>query len=160
MAKKKGESTKKTKYKVGLVFAIRLPNGRFAYAKVFNDLDLGIYDFLSDKIEPLERVVRRKFSFFTSAASAVVKAFPVVGEQPFQDEEAAWAPPMASGVWPGLPLEDGVLHIDHKGERRRATPKEAAGLDIRGFSQRQDQLVNKVFDRLVEGNHAMYRIKP
>jgi hypothetical protein len=158
MAKKK-KSTKQA-YKVGQIVAIRLPDRRFAYAKVFNDFDLGVYDFLSAEIEPMARVVRHKFSFFNAVTDRAIKSgtFLVIGEQPFPDEESAWAPPMASGIFPDDPGV-GVLHIDHKGiSRRAATPKEAAGMDVRSFSQRPELFVGQIVDRLVKGNHDNYRV--
>jgi hypothetical protein len=158
MAKKKKSA--KQEYKVGQIVAIPLPDERFAYAKVFNDFDLGVYDFLSDEIEPLARIVRHKFSFFDAVTDRAIKSgtFLVIGEQPFPNEESAWAPPMASGVFPGDPGV-GVLHIDHKGISRRVTsPKEAAGMDVRSFNQRPELFVNEIVDRLVNGNHHKYRI--
>src|SRR5216683_2727187 len=50
----------KPKYKVGAVVAVPLPDGRFAFAKVFRDTDLGVYDFVSKKIEPLRDVIGHK----------------------------------------------------------------------------------------------------
>jgi immunity protein 26 of polymorphic toxin system len=158
MAKKK-EPSKRQKYKVGQIVAIPLPDRKFAYAKVFNDFDLGVYDFLSDKIESLERVVKHKFAYFNAVTDRAIKsgAFLVIGEQPFPDEESAWAPPMASGIYPDDP-DVGVLHIAHKGISRRATPKEAAGMDVRDFSQRPELFVEDIVDRLVKGNHHKYRL--
>jgi len=152
-------SPKRQKYKVGQIVAIPLPNQKFAYAKVFNGFDLGVYDLLSEKIEPVERVVKNKFSYFNSVTDKAIKGgtFLVIGEQPFPDEESAWAPPMATGVFPGDPDMD-ALQIVHKGIARRATPKEAAGMDIRDFSPRPEIFVRDVVDRLVNGNHQKYRI--
>lgn len=157
MAEKKVSS--KQKYKVGQIVAIPLPDDKFAYAKVFNSFDLGVYDFLSDEIEPIERVVKNKFSYFNSVTDRAIKGgtFLVIGEQPFADEESAWAPPMASGIFPGDPDME-TLHIDHKGASRRATPQEAAGMDIRDFSQRPELFVRDIVDRLVNGNHQDYRV--
>ena len=150
----------KQKYKVGQIVAIPLPNGKFAYAKVFNDLDLGVYDFLSDKIEPLERVVKKKFLYFSGVTDRAIKGgtFLVIGDQQFLDEESAWAPPMASGVFPGDSDMD-TLHIDHKGVSLKATPAQAAGLDIRSFSPQPEVFVRRVIDRIVNGNNQKYRVK-
>jgi len=158
MAKRNG-SSKRQKYKVGQIVAIPLPDHRFAYAKVFNGFDLGVYDFLTDEIEPVERVVKHKFLYFNAVTDRAIKGgtFLVIGEQPFPDEESAWAPPMATGVFPGNPRV-GVLHIVHKGTMRGATPQEAAGLDVRDFSHRPDLFVTDIVDRLVKGNNRKYRV--
>ena len=156
---KSSDTPKKQRYKVGQVVAIPLPDGRFAYAKVFNDFDLGVYDLVTDAVEPLERVVGHAFSYFNAVTDRAIKsgAFTVIGDAPFSDEESAWAPPMASGVFPEDPGV-GVLHIDHKGESRRATPQEAAGMDVRDFSQRPELFVRDIVDRVVSGNHHKYRV--
>jgi hypothetical protein len=159
MAKKKAPS-KRQQYKVGQIVAIPLPDHKFAYAKVFNEFDLGVYDFLSDEIEPLSHVVKKKILYFNGVTDRAIKdgTFIVIGEEPFPDEESAWAPPMASGVFPG---DDDLrtLHIDHKGVSRKATPQEAAGMYIRGFFPRPEIFVKRVVDRLVNGNNRKYRVK-
>ena len=159
MAKKKDTSKRQT-YKVGQIVAIPLPDQRFAYGKVFNNFDIGVYDFVSDELEPMERVVKKKFLYFSGVTDRAVKdgTFLVIGEEPFPDEESAWAPPMASGVFPG-DSDMSTLRIDHKGNSRSATPEEAAGLYIRGFFPRPEIFVNRIVDRLVNGNNQKYRIK-
>lgn len=160
MAKSK-EPSRKQKYKVGQIVAIPLPDKRFAYGKVFNDLDVGVYDFLSDEIETIKRVVKNKFLFYSVVTDRAIKsgAFIVIGEQPFSDEESAWAPAMAAGIFP----EDqtvGVLHIAHKGEFLGAAPEQAAGKDIRVFCQEPELFVELVVDRLVNRNNRKYRYVP
>jgi hypothetical protein len=158
MAQKKAST--KQKYKVGQIVAIRLPGRKFAYAKVFKGFDLGVYDFLSDEIAPVEQVVKKKFAYFNAVTDRAIKsgAFIVIGEQPFPDEDSAWAPPMAGGVFPEDDNMD-TLHIEHKGEILDAEPKEAAGMYIRMFSHRPELFVEEIVDRLVKGNNRKYRLK-
>jgi len=158
---KKKEPSNRQKYKVGQIVAIPLPDGRFAYGKVFKDFDIGIYDFLSDDIEPIDGVVNREFLFHNAVTDRAITggAFIVIGEQPFPDEESAWAAPMATGIFPGDPGV-GVLHIAHKGEMWPATPEQAAGMDIRDFSQEPELFVELVVDRLVNRNQRGYRYMP
>jgi len=160
MAKSK-ETSKKQKYKVGQIVAIPLPDKRFAYGKVFNDLDVGVHDFLSDDVVPVERVVKKNILFYSVVTDRAIKngAFTVIGEQPFPDEESAWAPAMAAGIFP----EDqsvGMLHIAHKGNFLPATPDQAAGMDIRVFCQEPELFVELVIDRLVDRNNRKYRYGP
>jgi len=148
----------KQKYKVGQIVAIPLPDKRFAYGKVFNDFDVGVYDFLSDEIEPIERVVKNKILFYSAVTDRAIKsgAFTVIGEQPFPDEESAWAPAMAAGIFP----EDhsiGMLHITHKGQYLPASPDQAAGMDICVLCQEPELFVELVVDRLVNRNNRKYR---
>jgi hypothetical protein len=158
MVKKSKESPKKQKYKVGLIVAIPLPDKRFAYGKVFNDLDVGIYDFMSDEIESVEHVVKKRILFFNAVTDRAIKngTFIVIGEQPFPNEETAWAPAMAMGIFP----EDhsvGMLHIAHKGNFLAATPKQADGMDIRVFCQEPELFVELVIERLIDRNNSKYR---
>jgi Immunity protein 26 len=160
MAMKK-ESSKKQKYKVGQIVAIPLPDHRFAYAKVFKDFDLGVYDYLSDEIESVERVVKNKILFYSAVTDRAIKsgAFSVIGEQPFPDEESAWAPAMAAGIFP----EDhsiGMLHITHKGQYLPASPDQAAGMDICVLCQEPELFVELVVDRVVKRNNRKYRYGP
>ena len=155
------EPSKKQKYKVGQIVAIPLPDKRFAYGKVFNDLDVGVYDFLSDEIEPVERVVKKKILFYSAVTDRAIKngAFTIIGEQPFPDEESAWAPAMAAGIFP----EDhsvGMLHITHKGHYLPASPDQVAGMDICVLCQEPELFVELVVDRLVNQNNSKYRYGP
>jgi Immunity protein 26 len=155
------QTLKKQPYKVGQILAIPLPDGRYAYGKVFNDLDVGVYDFLSDGIETVDKVVKSKILFYNGLSSRVVKNgdFPVIGVQTFADEESAWAPPMVMGI-NVHDHSDGNLNIAHKGDLQGASQDEAKGLEIRFLCQRADLFVNLVVDRLVNKNHRKYRYMP
>jgi hypothetical protein len=158
MTKKKGTR----KYSIGSIVAVPLPDGRYAFAKVFKDMALGVYDFLSDKIPPASEVAKRKIAFYHSVTDASIKSgeWPIIGEEPFPDEDSAWAPPRAMGPIPGLPLDPVVLRIEHRGVARRATIAEATGLDISLLSPRPELFVEVVIDRLVHGQHDKYRVTP
>lgn len=158
---KSKETSKKQKYKVGQIVAIPLPDGTFAYGKVFNNLAVGVYDYLSAGIDPVERVVNHKILFFSAVTDRAITygAFTVIGEQPFPDEDSAWAPAMAAGIFP----EDhsiGMLHITHKGHYLPATPDQARGMGICVLCQSPELFVELVVDRLVSGNNRKYRYGP
>lgn len=155
------KSGTRSKYEIGSVLAIPLPDGRFAFAKVHKDFELGIYDFLAEEIRPLEDVTKHRIAFFQAATDAPIKsgAWPIIGVEPFPDEAHAWAPPKAVGVMPGLRINPGVLQILEKGALRRATPAEVAGLDMASFCQQPELLVNVVVDRLINGRNDRYRVQ-
>jgi hypothetical protein len=157
MAKKK-----KCKYKIGSIVAVPLPDGRFAFAKIFADYDFGVYSFLSKKIEPLERILAHKFAFFYSATdSAVVSGeWPIVGEEPFPDEDSSWGPPKAGGVLPQDGLGVSSPQLKHKGKARTAKIEELVGLDIDFFEQDPEMFVEMLVDRLIKGDHSTYRVQP
>lgn len=150
MAKKK-----RYRCKVGSIIAIPLPGGKFAFAKVFNDLDFGVYSLLSEKIEPIEKIVEHEITFFQSATdSAVVSGnWPIVGKEPFSDEESAWGPPRATGTLPSNPM------TYHKGERKSARIEDVIGFDIEKFCQRPELFVAILVNRLIKGDHSKYRVQ-
>jgi immunity protein 26 of polymorphic toxin system len=169
MATSKTRGNPKSKLKVrkqrfgpGTVIAIPLPKGRFAYAKLHNDHDFGIYDFLSKEIEPLEKVIAHDFAFFYAGTDDAIKsgAWPIVGEQPFTNKEAAWGPPRVGGVLPqdnpGMP--PGPL-LFHKGKTRPAKLADVIGLDVELFFAVPEGLTDIIQDRLIKGKHDGYKVK-
>jgi hypothetical protein len=114
----------------------------------------------SQVIEPVEKVVARKMAFYASAVTSPIRSgtWPVIGEHPFADEDSAWGPPQATGVWPGEKVDPLAVKIYEKGKLRRATPREVAGMEIQLFCQRPELFVEIVVDRLVKGNHRKYRV--
>jgi hypothetical protein len=158
---KSSEPSKRQKYKVGQIVAIPLADGRFAYGKVFNNLAVGVYDFLSEVLEPVERVVTHTILLYSAVTDRAIKsgAFTVIGEQPFPDEESAWAPAMAAGIFPD-DHNIGMLHITHKGQYLPASPDQAAGMDICVLCQEPELFVELVVDRLVNLNNRKYRYGP
>lgn len=153
---------KRHKYKVGHIVAIPLPDGRFAFAKVFNDHDFGVYGLVSEKIEPVEKIVEHQIVFFKAATdSAVISGeWPIVGEEPFPDEESAWAPPQAAGNLPQDNLGVPSPMRYHKGKMKSARIEDLTGLDRFAFSQRPELFIEVLVDRLIKGNHFKYRVQP
>ena len=157
MTKKKARH----KYSVGSIIAVPLPGRRYAFAKVFKNMALGVYDLVSKKVEPVSEVTKHKISFYQSATDEPIRSgeWPIIGEEPFADDESAWAPPRAVGPIPGLPVDPYVLRIEHRGEYRKATLAQAAGLDISMLAHEPDLFIDVLMDRLVRGDHDKYRVK-
>ena len=158
MAKKKVSH----KYKPGLIVAIPLPDGRYAFAKLFKDFDLGVYSLVSDKIETVENIVKHDLTFFQAATDSAIKSgeWPIVGEELFSDEDSSWGPPRAAGILP----QDEMGYLDpqlsYKGSERPAKLRELIGLDIESFCQRPELFIQVVVDRLIKGDHTKYRVQP
>ena len=155
------KSTKKVEYKLGAIVAVPLPGGQFAYAKVHQDLDFGVYDFVSNEIVPIAEVLKHEIAFFQAATDEPIKSgeWPIIGDETFPDEESAWGPPRAVVFPPGAPLESADLKISHKDVLRRATAAEVKGLDFGTFAQESELLVRILVDRLIHGKHEGYRVK-
>src|SRR4051812_2656797 len=118
---------RKSKYQIGAIVAVPLPGGKYAFAKIYKDLHLAVYDLVSNKIESFEDVISHKISFFLAVTDRPIKSgdWPVIGQQPFPDEESSWAPPMVVGTFPGMEVDPTRLKITHKGTGRLAKPGEA-----------------------------------
>ena len=59
------------KYHDGSVIAIPIPDGKFAFAKVFKDFEFGVYDFVAKEIKPLEDVTKHSIAFFQATTDAL-----------------------------------------------------------------------------------------
>lgn len=156
MVKKSG----KQKLKLGTIVAIPLPSRKFAFAKLFKGLNFGVYDFVSSKIEPVDDVTNHKIAFFQPAVDSAVKSgkWPIIGEEPFPDEDSAWGPPKAAGIFAGQKIDPLKIRITHKDMLRPATPKDIAGLDIDFLVEAPDDLVEIIVDRLIKGEHEKYQV--
>lgn len=153
----------KQKYVVGSIIAIPLTNGKFAYAKIFNGTDFGVYGIISDGILPLSSVISSSIVIYQSSTDSAIKTgeWKVIGEEPFIDPESAWAPPQATfyvretNEWTVF----GKPHIYHKGKERMATLEEVRGLDIMSVCHRPELLVEIIIDRVINGNHEEYKVR-
>jgi hypothetical protein len=110
--------------KVGDIFQISLPDGRFAYGRVFRDASVGIYQKISDSHAgpPFESA----FAFVVGLYDDVLKSglWPIVGHESFESEEDEWPKPAF--------IEDvisGAYSIYHKGEIHPSSKTECQGLE-------------------------------
>jgi Immunity protein 26 len=153
----------KQKYVLGSIIAIPLPNGKFAYAKIFEDCDFGVYGIISDGILPLSEVIASNIVIYQASTDSAIKngEWKVIGEEPFIDPEDAWAPPKAT-FYDEETNEWTVFnkpHIYHKGKTRMATLEEVRGLDIMSACNRPELLVEIIIDRVINGNHKEYKVR-
>jgi hypothetical protein len=141
MAKKR---TKRYRYKLGDVIAIPLPDERFAYARVYNDPVFGIYDILTDSRADVADVIARDVVFWPGwnvdlCAKVSSGEWPIIGEHPFEDDEAKWPPPQRN-FW-----GDGIYY---RGELRPATREETAGMDVVTMYLTPEQLTTAIIEKL------------
>lgn len=111
--------------KVGDVFEIPLPDGRFAYGRIYRDASIGIYREVSEKPKS-PRIGSRDFLFTVGMYSDVpsINNWPKVGKDPFPTTESEWPPPMFV-----RDVISGSYQIYHKGTFRDADPGEASDLE-------------------------------
>lgn len=153
----------KIKYKPGDIVTVPLPEARFAYARIYEDHTFGIFALWSAKPEPLAQIVTHPIAFFVSGTDSAIKdgTWPVIGHVPFQDAEASFPPPVAicydydDNTWTmGRPM------VTHKGTEKFVTAKEVVGLDRLLFCHKPALVAATIVDRLIDGNHAYYKVRP
>jgi len=115
---------KKIKPKVGDVVQIPLPDGTYAYGRIFKETALAVYKQRSKK--PNTPPASEDYQFVVGFNGGAVENgdWPVVEHRPFPDEESSWQPPKY--------IKDrisGKYEIYHKGQIRPATEEQCKGLE-------------------------------
>lgn len=138
----------RTRPKVGDIFQVPLPDGRFAYGKVFRDASVGIYRKIFDK--PTEPPIRSRFAFIVGLYDDILKSgvWPIVGHEPFASEEGSWPPPNYI-----KDIISGEYSIYHKGEIRPSTKAECRGLEEAAVWD-----IHHVVDRIMGGGKVRRRV--
>ncbi len=160
------------KVPLGAIIAIPLGAKQFAFAKVYRDGAYGVYDFVSPRIVPIEAIQVHAFAFFTVGTDLAIKrgTWPIIGHEPFPNDDGAWAPAMATGMEVAFisngdysafkrdqPVQAAMMY---QGEFRNCTLDEVIGLDIWELAHKPELLVEIIVDRLVRGHHARHRVMP
>lgn len=116
---------KRKRIKIGDVYAIPLPNGKYAFGRIFKDAGIGIYKYIGESIEDIPK--DEEYQFIVGVYEYVLKSgdWTVVENRPFKSDDEAFPPPAC--------INDslsGKHSIYHKGEIRNATKSECEGLEI------------------------------
>lgn len=116
---------KKRKPQVGDVFQVALPNGRYAYGRVFKDATVGIYSQITDAPNAAP-IGSRDFLFHVGIYDDVLRSgeWPVIGHDPFGSGESAWPP----ARYIKDPIS-GEYSIYFKGEIRPAAAEDCASME-------------------------------
>ncbi len=108
----------------GSVIQVPLPDGRFAYARVYRDATVCFYRYAT-RLPGEPPLGLRDFAFCVGVYDDVVASWEVVGVDSFSpDEDNGWPP--ASGVKDPI---SGSWRIYHRGAMRAATEDEARDLE-------------------------------
>jgi hypothetical protein len=154
---------KRQKYNLGSIIAIPLPEGKFAFAKIYRDQDFAIFDLVLEHIPDATVVINTPILFFHAGTHDAIKKglWPVIGEQPFAEQEEAWGPPKATcyrratNEW----TMGGIPRIDHKGQMWTATLEQVQGMEIMKVSPTVEGFVWTIVGRLINGNHEEYKVR-
>ena len=107
------------------MFQIPLPDGTFAYGRVYKDASVGIYRTITD--EPNQPPIgSRDFWFIVGLYTDVLEGgtWPIIGRDDFGASESAWPPPMFV-----KDVITGDYRIYHHGVLRDAVEREVIGLE-------------------------------
>ena len=127
------------KVKLGDVFQIALPDGRFAYGRVYDDASVGIYSTITT--QPYQPPVgSRDFLFTVAIYSDILEnhQWPIINHDPFAPDESHWPPPYFVRDVIG-----GDYQIYHKGVLRPAEPQEIVGLEEAAVYE-ADHIVDRI----------------
>ncbi len=116
---------KRKRIKLGDVYAIPLPNGMYAFGRIFKDAGIGIYKHIGESIDDIPK--DEKYQFTVGVYEFVLKSgdWSVVENRPFNNEDEAFPPPFCI-----IDSISGDYSIYHKGEIRSATKLECKGLEV------------------------------
>ncbi len=116
---------KKIRPKIGDVFQIKLPNGKYAYGRVYKDASVGIYREVSS--EPNHPPIgSRDFLFNVGMYKDILSTgeFPIVGYDPFKEDESAWPDPKCI-----IDSISGEFSLYFEGKITPSSAKECKGLE-------------------------------
>ena len=110
---------------LGDIYEIELPNGKKAYARLFNECTLAIYTGVyNDYAEvPQEESYFRYVSAYKKVLTDGV--WKVVGNRPFSNDDDAWAPPKVV-----VDAITGKGRLYHKGEIKPCSFEECKNLEV------------------------------
>ncbi|WP_160676192.1 Imm26 family immunity protein [Clostridium sp. C8-1-8] len=110
--------------RLGDVYAIPLPNGKYAYGRLFKDGCIAIYKHIGENIEDIPK--EEKYSFTVGVYKDVLQSgkWSVVDSRAFKDENEAWPPPMCV-----IDSMSGEYSIYYKGEFEPSNEFECDGLE-------------------------------
>lgn len=115
---------KRIRSKLGDVHQIPLPDGTYAYERLFKEGTLTIYKERSEDANTLPQ--KEEYSFFVAVETWVLKdgEFPRVENRPFLSEDDAWPPPRF--IRDSL---NGKYSLCYKREKTPSTKEECRGLE-------------------------------
>lgn len=119
----KGKQRKQIK--LGNVYAIHLPNGKYAYGRTFKDGCIAIYKQIGDTIEDLPEAENYQFTVGIYKDILMTEQWPIVDNRPFKDDNEAWPPPMCI-----IDSISGEYSLYRKGVVFPSSRSECSGLEI------------------------------
>ena len=133
------------KVRLGDVFQIPLPEGKFAYGRVYDDASVSIYRKVTEK--PFQPPIgARDFLFTVGLYSDILENgyWEIIDRDEFEAGESPWPPPYFV-----RDVISGDYQIYHKGVLRPAEPQEVVGLEEAAVYD-ADHIVDRIIRELDE----------
>ena len=108
---------------LGTVLEVSLPDGRFAYGRLYRDAAVCFYGEVST-VPGHPPLGNRDFIFCVGIYDDAVNDWPIVGMDSFLADEDSWPPP--SGIIDPI---SGNRRVYHRGQIRDAEPSDGAELE-------------------------------
>ena len=136
---------------MGDVFEIPLPNGKFAYGRVYDDAGVGIYSQVSEKPDN-PPIGSREFMFNVGMYEDILKTgeWKIVGSDPFLDGESEFPPPSYI-----KDVISGEFSIYHRGEITDSSEEECRGLEETAVWD-SHHIIERIMNRLNASHSNLY----
>ena len=87
------KKTKRQRPKLGAILAIPLPNGTYAFGRLYSEYTLAIYKERTKNIHEIPE--NKEYDFFVGVYRDVIcdGEWPVIDQVPFENEDDAWKKP-------------------------------------------------------------------
>lgn len=84
---------KKQRLKLGNIYIIPLPNGTFAFGRLFKEYTLAIYKTISEDVSASP--LNEEYSFYVGVYKDLLQdgEWKIIENRPFLSDDEAWAPP-------------------------------------------------------------------
>lgn len=115
---------RRNQVKIGDVYAIPLPNGKFAYGRVYKDACIAIYKHIGETMK--DTPITEDYVFTVGIYKDILQSgqWTIVESKPFISDEEAWPPAMYT-----VDTISGKYSIYHKGQFRDSNMIECEGLE-------------------------------
>ena len=140
---------KRKMWKLGYVYAIHLPNGKYAFARIMKDAAISVYSHQGNSVDDLPN--DENYIFYVAIYRYVIQSenWTKVGERPYENEEDSWPPKQYN-----YDIGTGRYKIYYKGEFINSTKEECKGL-TRMSVWDEHHLIDKImgddkWDRLLD----------
>lgn len=109
---------------LGDIYCIPLPNGKFAFGRIYRDACIAIYKQISDS--PDDIPLREEYQFIVGVYEDVLKSgrWKKVSSRPFKNALESWPPPMCV-----IDSITGNYSIYYRGEFRPSTSDECSKIE-------------------------------